>query len=138
MKRLRHCRIFLFALLLSASVAAAPVVAQESKAACSESYSQHTMNGEMVEDLGTIGLPLRGWIGDSSSGRPVVGMTINAFGEEGKKQLASTVTDGAGAFSFPDLKQGTYYLKGSAKGFIALRILVRVSESANTIACIVE
>ncbi len=96
------------------------------------------MNGEMVEDLGTIGLPLRGWVGDAGSGRPVVGMTINAFGEEGKKQLASTVTDEAGAFSFPDLKPGTYYLKGSAKGFIPLRILVRVSENANTIACIVE
>ena len=138
MKRIRHCRVSLFTALLSASVAAAPVVAQEGKAACSESYSQRTINGEMVEDLGTIGLPLRGWVGNINTGHPVAGMTIGSFTEDGKKQLASTVTDDAGAFSFPDLKPGTYYLKGNAKGLIPLRILVRVSESANTIACIVE
>lgn len=124
--------------LLSAGVAATPAVAQEAKSACSESYTQRAINGEMVEDLGTIGLPLRGWVGSATTGNPVAGMTIDSFSEDGKKRLASTTTDGAGAFSFPDLKPGTYYLKGSAKGFIPLRILVRVSDTATTIACIVE
>jgi hypothetical protein len=138
MKRLRHCQFSLFVVLLSANAMVAPVAAQEEKGKCSESYSQRTINGELVEDYGTIGLPLRGWVGYSSTGRPVVGMTINSFTEDGKTQLATTTTDASGAFSFPALKPGTYYLKGNAKGLFPLRIIVHVSDTATTIACIVE
>ena len=138
MKRLRHCRASLIAVLLSANAMHAPAAAQDNKGKCSESYSRRTINGEVVEDYGTIGLPLRGWVGNISTGRPVTEMTIDSYTEDGKKRLATTTTDDSGAFSFPDLKPGTYYLKGNAKGFVPLRILVHVSDSASAIACIVE
>jgi hypothetical protein len=138
MKRLRHCRASLIAVLLSANAMHALAAAQDDKSKCSESYSRRTINGEIVEDYGAIGLPLRGWVGNISTGQAVVGMIIDSYSEDGKKRVATTITDDTGAFSFPDLKPGTYYLKGNAKGFVPLRIFVHVSQDANTIACIVE
>jgi hypothetical protein len=138
MKRLRHCRACLIAVLLSANAMHAPAAAQDNKGKCSETYSQRTINGEVVDDYGAIGLPLRGWVGNISTGRAVAGMTIDSYTEDSKKRVATTTTDDSGAFSFPDLKPGTYYLKGNAKGFVPLRILVHLSEGASTIACIVE
>jgi hypothetical protein len=137
MKRLRHCRASLIAVLLSTNVMRAPAVAQDEKGKCSESFSQRTIDGELVEDYGFIGVPLRGWVG-YATGSFVAGMTIDAYAEDGKKRLASTTTDASGAFSFPQLKPGTYYLKGSGKGLFPLRFLVHVSEGASAIACIVE
>ena len=137
MKRLTHRRVSLPGVLLSATVLCVSAHAQD-QGKCSETYSRRTVNGEVVEDYGTIGLPLRGWIGSLGTGRPVAGMTIDSYTEDGKKRLASAITGDDGAFSFPDLKPGTYYLKGNAKGLVSLRFLVRVSDTATTIACIVE
>jgi hypothetical protein len=123
--------------LLSVTALQAGVLAQD-QGKCSDSYSRRTINGEVVEDLGIIGLPLRGWVGNLSTGRPAAGMTIDSYSEDGKKRLATTTTDDSGAFSFPDLKPGTYYLKGSAKGLVPLRILVQLSDRTTTIACILE
>ena len=136
MKRLRHSRASLIAVLLSANVMRTTAHAQEA-GKCSESFTQRTIDGELVEDYGFIGVPLRGWVG-YTTGSFVAGMTIDAYTEDGKKRLASTTTDASGAFSFPQLKPATYYLKGSGKGLISVRFLVHVSEGASTIACIVE
>jgi hypothetical protein len=138
MKRLAHCRALLTAVLLSANAMHVSAAAQDKKDKCSESYSRRTINGEVVEDLGAVGLPLRGWVGNLSTGQAVVGMTIDSYSEDGKKRLATTTTNDSGAFSFPELSPGTYYLKGNAKGFAPLRIFVHVSENASTIACIIE
>lgn len=137
MKRLPHGRAALFAALLSATALHPRVLAQD-QGKCSETYSRRTINGEVVEDYGVIGHPLRGWVGNLSTGRPVAGMTIDSYSEDGKKRLATAVTDDSGAFAFPDLKPGAYYLKGNAKGVASLRFFVQVSEGAGTIACIVE
>ena len=82
---------------------------------CPEGNTFRKVNGGYVIDEGTVGYPLRGWVGYTNNGTPVSQMTIECFSRDGKHPVASATTDNAGNFLFPRLKPDTYFLKGTKK-----------------------
>lgn len=124
-------------IFLAVALLVTPAFAQHAKSACSEGNGWRSINGIQIEDAGTVGYPLRGWVGYTNTGDPVAGMTIECFSSDGKLRIASATTDAAGDFSVPSLKQGYYLLKATKKGASADPIFVRVSKQSNATACFV-
>jgi len=82
---------------------------------CSENNNFRNVDGRYVVDQGTVSSPLRGWVGYTNTGTPVSEMTIECFSSDGKRRIASAMTDSSGYFSFRKLKPGTYSLKGTKR-----------------------
>ncbi len=104
---------------------------------CSQpSGVDRVVEGRYVEDDGAASYPLHGWVG-CTNGVPVVAMTVECFTADGKVLLASTTTNARGKFSFPTLKEGTYYLKARAEGASALGEVVRTTRNSQRVPCLV-
>jgi hypothetical protein len=99
--------------------AALPLVAQKRVhgpvGRCSEGNTFRSVNGKYVVDEGTIGYPLRGWVGYTNTGDPISGMTMECSRTDSKDSIATATTDSSGNFSFPKLKPGKYFLKGTRR-----------------------
>ncbi len=104
---------------------------------CSEGNGFRKINGDSVEDYGTVASPLRGWVGYTNTGDPIPNMIIECFSDDGRVRLASAKTNASGRFVFPTVKPGQYYLVGRAQNVSTVRIAVRVSKTSNAIACVV-
>ena len=89
-----------------------------------------------MNDYGTAAYPLHGWVG-CTNGEPAVAMTVECFTADGRVLLASTTTNALGKFSFPRLKEGTFYLKARAEGASALGEVVRTTKKSQRIPCLV-
>ncbi len=113
--------------LLPILLFAVHVYGQNSVGSCSENSS--------------VAYPLRGWVGYTNTGTLIDGMTIEVFVELGKPPVGTTVTDSAGAFSFPKLRPGKYFLKGTKllddKYVIRTDDTITVSKQSKGIACLV-
>ena len=117
---------------------AAPIYAQHTKGACADGKVYQASNGESVEDDGTIGNPPHGWVGYTNTGDPIPGMVIELLTFDGKTHIASATTDASGRFSFPKLKNGTYYLIGTKTGYYTIRNVLHLSGRSNAIVCLVD
>lgn len=63
----------------------------------------------------SVAYPLRGWVGYTNAGEPISGMSIEVFTKLEEPPVETTVIDSAGEFSFPKLRPGKYFLKGTRK-----------------------
>jgi hypothetical protein len=124
--------VFMIALL------SLPAYAQHTKGACAEGPGFRTFNGESIEDDGIAGNPLHGWVGYPNTGDPIAGMVIELQTVKKKRPVASVITDATGRFSFPKLKNGTYYLIGTETGYAPVRILLHINARSDAISCLVS
>lgn len=102
----------------------------------SDEICAHQIGDLSENNYGIIAYPLRGWVG-CIDGHDLPGVNIDALTSDGKKRLASTVANGTGRFSLPNLKAGTYHLVASSKGVSRVDVLVTVSPQSNAALCIV-
>ncbi len=88
-----------------------------------------------------VAYPLHGWVGMTNTGTPVDDMTIEVFTQPGKPPVATTVTNSEGRFSFPTLRPGKYFLKGTRqlneKYVIRADETLTVTRKSKGIACLV-
>jgi hypothetical protein len=117
-------------------VLVSPVYSQNSMRKCSDAQSPHTINGHLVEDEGKTGYPLTGWVGYTNTGDPIKGVVIECFRGGWSQKVASTRTDASGKFTFPKLKEGTYYLKGTKDGLSTIQSIVHVTREVDAVACL--
>ena len=102
-------------------------------------YGQNSV-GSCSEDS-SVAYPLRGWVGYTNTGTLIDGMTIEIFTKLGEPPIDTTVTDSAGGFSFPKLRPGKYFIKGTKqlndKYVIHADDTITVSRQSKGIACLV-
>ena len=102
-------------------------------------YGQNSI-GSCSEDA-SVAYPLRGWVGYTNTGTLIDGMTIEVFTKVGEPPIQTTVTDSAGGFSFPKLRPGKYYLKGTKQlddnYVIRADETITVSRQSKGIVCLV-
>lgn len=102
-------------------------------------YGQNSI-GNCAEDS-SVAYPLRGWVGYTNTGTSIDGMTIEAFAQLGKPPVGTTLTDSAGGFSFPKLRPGKYFLKGTKqlndKYVVRADDTITVTKKSKGIACLV-
>lgn len=107
---------------------------QDNNASLPQSESEVEAVGE-----GTIGYPLKGFIGYTNTGTPIRGMKVECFVDGWKKRVASTKTDSNGNFSFPQLPEGKYHLKASLRGYFSIKTIVTTTKgSKNVLSLITE
>lgn len=102
-------------------------------------YGQNSI-GNCSEDS-SVAYPLRGWVGYTNTGTLIDRMTIEVFTQRGEPPVETTVTDSAGGFSFPKLRPGKYFLKGTKqlndKYVIRADDTITVTKNSKGIACLV-
>jgi hypothetical protein len=90
---------------------------------------------QTLQDFGTIGHPVRGWVGCDGQ-EPLQGVRVESYSGDGKQRLAFTKTNETGKFAFPDLKEGQYQLVITGRGIARNRIIVTSSRKSDAAACV--
>jgi hypothetical protein len=98
-------------------------------------WGKDACNGP-VEVCGTVGNPLRGWIG-CIDGNDLKGVRVDALSSDGKDRLASTITNSKGRFVFPNLEAGTYHLAVKSRGLERVDAVVTTNPRSQDALCLV-
>lgn len=75
-------------------------------------------------DRGNVRYPLAGRIALTNVGKPVRGMKVECFVNGWRRRVAVTETNSRGGFSFPELPEGTYYLRLRGTNVSSVRTIV--------------